>query len=57
MAVYLGGKQVSINMNGVCYRVEIYTTPTVLNYVALVTSDGHMLADVNGAYITVKEDN
>lgn len=57
MAIYLGGKQVNVNLNGIMCRIEHYTKPPVINHLTLVTSDGFILTDANGAYITVKEDS
>ena len=52
MAVYLGGKKWSVNLNGVKYNVRtLFKNANVLGY-GLMTSDNCFLQDSNGLYLT-----
>ena len=53
MALYLGDKKVKIFVNG-----DKVTIPQnfMANRVKLLTSDDYVLKDINGLYLTIKED-
>lgn len=56
MALYLGGEKVKINLDGVTYKLEMWSDPPITNGIRLVSSDGYILIDANGRYLTTKED-
>lgn len=57
MALYLGGgEKLKIALHdGVC-KLFISSASTVLNSTKLLSSDGYILKDVNGLYLTIQED-
>ena len=56
MALYLGSNKVKVNMNEIQYSIHAVSTPINFEGVRLLTSDGFILKDKNGIYITAKED-
>ena len=56
MALYLGSEKVKINLNGVVYNLNLFSTTPILNGVLLLSSEGYILKDANGIYLTAKED-
>lgn len=56
MAVYLGENRIKINLNGIVYILNLFTTAPILNGIRLLTSENYVIRDSNGLYITVKED-
>ena len=56
MALYLGSDKLKINLNGVAYNLNLYSTNPITNGVRLLSSEGYILKDSNGLYITTKED-
>ena len=57
MALYLGSSEkLKINLNDVTYYLNVFSDPPITNGIRLVTSDGYILIDVNGRYLTFKED-
>ena len=56
MALYLGNSEkLKINLNGVVYNLNLYSTEVILNGVILISSNDYILKDINGLYLTVKE--
>jgi hypothetical protein len=55
MALYLGNNKVKINLDGVLYNINFISPTLILNGIRLLTSDGYILKDCNGLYLTVKE--
>lgn len=55
MALYLGSEKVKVNLNGLAYYLNFYTTAAITNGVMLLTSDNYTLKDKNGLYLTAKE--
>lgn len=55
MALYLGSEKVKINMDGFTYSLNLFTGTPILNGVMLLSSDGYILKDSNGLYLTAKE--
>lgn len=56
MALYLGdsGKQ-KIHLNNVTYYLNLFSNIPIINGVGLLSSEGYMLKDSNGLYLTAKE--
>ena len=55
MSLYLGNEKVTINLNGLMYLLNIYSTELIINGVLLLSSDDYILRDINGLYLTAKE--
>lgn len=55
MALYLGSEKVKINLNGVVYNLNLFSTTPILNGVLLLSSEGYILKDINELYLTAKE--
>ena len=55
MALYLGGDKVKVNLNGIAYNSNFFTTTLILNGIMLLSSDDYFLKDSNGLYLTAKE--
>ena len=57
MALYLGGNKVKINLNGVRYCLNLYSSTPITNGAILLSSDSYMLKDFNGLYLTSKKED
>lgn len=58
MGLYLGSDgKLKINLNGKMYKINLYSESPIVNGIILSTSDGYMLRDINGLYITTKGDD
>ena len=55
MALYFGSNKQKLSSNDSLFRMNFYTTTTVVNGIALLSSDNYMLKDKNGLYLTAKE--
>lgn len=55
MPLYLGNDKVKININGIQYTLNIFSTAPILNGVMLLSFDDYILRDSNGLYLTAKE--
>jgi hypothetical protein len=55
MALYLGNNKIQINLNGVVYCLNIYSATPIINNIKLLSSEGYILKDSNGVYLTIKE--
>lgn len=55
MALYLGDKKIKININGVIYKLNLYSQTLITNGIRLLSSDNYILKDSNGFYITAKD--
>lgn len=55
MALYLGKDAVKINLNGIVYSLNLFSSNPILNGVLLLSSEGYILRDSNGLYLTTKE--
>ena len=58
MALHLGSSNVKLNIGGIARKLSIYTpseTP-ILNGTMLLSSEGYILKDSQGLYLTTKED-
>lgn len=55
MALYLGREKLEVNINGVKYCVNLFSTATIGNAIRLSTQDGYILKDSNGLYLITKD--
>lgn len=53
MALYLGEDKVKLNLDGIVYFLDLYSEMPVFNGGILLSSDGYILQDLNGLYLTV----
>lgn len=56
MALYLGGEKVTINLNGIVYKLKLFSETPILNGVLFASSEDCILKDMDGLYLTAKED-
>lgn len=55
MALYLGSSEkLKVNINNVVHIFNLFSNTPITNGVRLVSSDGCVLKDSNGVYLTVK---
>lgn len=58
MAIYVGSsKKLKIKVNDTTCSMKIFSETPITNGVRLLSSDGYILQDSNGVYLTTKEDN
>ena len=55
MATYLGDDKIKININGVVYKLNLFSTTPIFNGISLLSSESYILKDANGIYLTAKE--
>lgn len=55
MALYFGGDKRKLNLGGTAYRLNLGATTLVISGICLLSSDGYVLTDSNGIYLTVEE--
>lgn len=55
MALYLGNDKVKVNLNGVAYCLNLFSETAILNGIRLLSSEGYILKDSNGLFLTAKE--
>ena len=56
MALYLGSDKIKINLDNTIYYLNLFSMPPITNGVRLLSEDNYTLKDLNGLYITSKED-
>jgi hypothetical protein len=57
MALYLGSSEkLQINLNGISYYLNFFSENPITNGIRLLSSDGYILKDSNGLYLTFKEE-
>jgi hypothetical protein len=56
MALYLGSNKVQINLNGVLYKLNLYSSVPIVEIRRLLSSEGYILKDANGLYVISKEE-
>lgn len=56
MALFIGNQRVVITSGNENYNLNFYVYTPITNGVPLLSSDGMLLQDTNGLYLTVKED-
>ena len=58
MALHLGNsEELKIYINGVRYKLNLYSKKLVTNGDILLSSDNFILRDANGLYLTVQSNN
>lgn len=59
MALYLDGEKLKVNLDGKIYRFNLLpdTYEPVISGIKLLSSEGYILKDINGTYLTVLDDN
>lgn len=58
MALHLGNsEELKIYINGVRYKLNLYSEKLITNGDVLLSSDNFILQDVNGLYLTVQSNN
>lgn len=57
MALYLGGDKLKINLDGIVYRLNLYSENPITNGSILLSSDKYILKDCKGVYLTAMQDN
>ena len=58
MALHLGNsEELKIYINGVRYKLNLYSEKLITNGDILLSSDNFILQDVNGLYLTVQSNN
>ena len=55
MALYLGSDKVKINLDSVTYYLNLYSTTPITNGIMLLSSEGYILKDSNGLYLSTQE--
>ena len=55
MALYLGGKKMTIKVNGRKSKLIAVASQVITNSKKLMSSDGYTLLDRNGVYLTVQD--
>ena len=55
MATYLGIDKIKINLDNVVYSLNLLSEIPITNGIRLLSSEGYILKDSNGLYITTKE--
>ena len=56
MALYLGNGKVKISINDILHSMKFFSEIPITNGIRLLSSEGYILKDSNGVYLTVKED-
>lgn len=55
MALHLGSEKVKLNLNGVLYNLNLYSSTPIVEIIRLLSSEGYILKDSNGLYLVPKE--
>ena len=56
MALYFGNStKLKINLNNVIYSLNLFSEAPITNGIRLLSSEGYILKDSNGLYLTTKE--
>jgi hypothetical protein len=55
MALYLGDNKIKININGIKYYLNLFSSNLILNGVALLSSDNYILQDSEGIYLVADD--
>ena len=56
MALYISGEKLKINLDNIVYCLNLFSETPIVNGVRLLSSEGYILKDSNGLYLTTKED-
>ena len=55
MALYFGSEKVKLNIDGLVYSLNLFSEIPILNGIMLLSSEGYILKDSNGLFLTAKE--
>jgi hypothetical protein len=55
MPLYLGNEKVKINLNGIVYKLNLYSSKKIEEIIRLLSSDRYILKDSNGLYLIPKD--
>ena len=55
MVLYLGNQKVKLNLNGIAYKLNMFSKAPIIKGTILLSSDNYILKDFDGLYITSKE--
>ena len=55
MALHLGSEKVKLNLNGVLYNLNLYSSTPIVETIRLLSSEGYILKDSNDLYLVPKE--
>lgn len=56
MGLYLGSNKQKLQINNAVVSMHIYSSTPITNGIVLMSSNNYILKDVNGLFLTVKED-
>ena len=58
MGLYLGSgnQSLKIILDGVVYKLNLYSTAPITNGIVLISSDNYVLKDIDDQYLTVDEE-
>lgn len=56
MALYLGIEKQQLNVDGIVYCLNLFSATSIVNGIKLLSSENYVLKDINGLYLTAKED-
>ena len=57
MALFLGNSQVKIALEDKKFSLNLYSPTPITNGIRLLSSEGYILKDANGLYLTAKEED
>ena len=58
MALYLGSSEkLKLILNNEVYRFNLFSSNPITNGIRLLSSEGYILRDINGLYLTVIDSN
>lgn len=56
MALYLGSDKVKINLDNIVCYLNLFSEIPITNGVRLLSSEGYILKDFSGLYLTTEEE-
>jgi hypothetical protein len=57
MGLYIGSKKRKISLDGAAFHLNLFSINPITNGLKLLSSDGYILKDSNGLYLTSLEDS
>lgn len=54
MALSLGNDKVKIYLDGILYKLNLYSATPITNGIVLLSADEYILKDLNGLFITTE---
>ena len=55
MATYVGDNKIKININGVIYKINLFSESVIPTIAKLLSYDGYILKDSNGLILMTKD--